>query len=161
MIRGGWMPGGSWRRIVCDTAVTCALAVSRRACGCRKILTIAWPFTVVDSMCSMLSTVVVRIRSYCVVIRPSISSGLRPVNCQATAITGDAREYVGGRAEEDHRARDEDEQGEHDEGVGTVESDPDDPHRSAMASDQVVPLHRLQTAESAGRLQQPERAAVT
>ena len=36
----------------------------------------------------MLSTVVVRIRSYCVVIRPSISSGLRPVNCQATAITG-------------------------------------------------------------------------
>jgi len=73
----------------------------------------------------------------------------------------DAREYVGGRAEEDHRARDEDEQGEHDEGVGTVESDPDDPHTSAMASDQVVPLHRLQTAESAGRLQQPERAAVT
>src|SRR5438034_1147666 len=73
----------------------------------------------------------------------------------------DAREYVGGRAEEDHRARDEDEQGEHDKGVGTVESDPDDPHRSAMASDQGVPLHRLQTAESAGRLQQPERAAVT
>ncbi len=51
-------------------------------------MTIAWPFTVVDSMCSMLSTVVVRIRSYWVVIRPSISSGLRPVNCQATAITG-------------------------------------------------------------------------
>src|SRR6266705_218744 len=88
MIRGGWMPAGSWRRMVCDIAVTCALAVSRRACGCRKILTIAWPFTVVDSMCSMLSTVVVRTRSYWVVIRPSISSGLRPVNCQATAITG-------------------------------------------------------------------------
>src|SRR5213596_1580265 len=44
--------------------------------------------TVVDSMCSMLSTVVVRTRSYWVVIRPSISSGLRPVNCQATAMTG-------------------------------------------------------------------------
>jgi len=74
--------------MVCDTAVTCAFAVSRRALGCRKSLTIDWPLTVVDSMCSMLSTVVVRIRSYCVVIRPSISSGLRPVNCQATAITG-------------------------------------------------------------------------
>ena len=47
-----------------------------------------WPLTVVDSMCSMLSTVVVRTRSNPVVIRPSISSGLRPVNCQATAITG-------------------------------------------------------------------------
>jgi hypothetical protein len=44
--------------------------------------------TVVDSMCSMLSTVVVRTRSYWVVTRPSISSALSPVNCQATAITG-------------------------------------------------------------------------
>ena len=82
------MPGGRKRNMVWETAVTCALAVSRRAFGCRKILTIAWPFTVVDSMCSMLSTVVVRIRSYWVVTRPSISSGLRPVNVQATAITG-------------------------------------------------------------------------
>src|SRR2546422_6151990 len=64
MIRGGWMPGGRKRNMVWETAVTCALAVSRRAFGCRKILTIDWPFTVVDSMCSMLSTVVVRIRSY-------------------------------------------------------------------------------------------------
>src|SRR5206468_836757 len=88
MIRGGWVPGGSWRRMVCDTAVTCALAVSRRAFGCKNILIIDWPLTVVDSMCSMLSTVVVRTRSYWVVIRPSISSGFRPVNCQATAITG-------------------------------------------------------------------------
>ena len=39
-------------------------------------------------MCSMLSTVVVSTRSYWVVIRPSISSGFRPVNCQATAMTG-------------------------------------------------------------------------
>src|SRR6266699_2679240 len=88
MIRGGWIPGGSWRRMVCDIAVTCAFAVSRRAFGCRKILTIDWPLTVVDSMCSMLSTVVVRTRSNWVVILPSISSGFRPVNCQATAITG-------------------------------------------------------------------------
>src|SRR5205823_9543082 len=87
-VGGGWVPAGSWRRMLCDTAVTCAFAVSRRALGCRNILTIDWPLTVVDSMCSMLSTVVVRTRSYCVVIRPSISSGFRPVNCQATAITG-------------------------------------------------------------------------
>ena len=39
-------------------------------------------------MCSILSTVVVRTRSNPVVMRPSISSGLSPVNCQATAITG-------------------------------------------------------------------------
>src|SRR5204862_106159 len=88
MMGGGWVPGGSWRRMVCDTAVTCAFDVSRRAVGCRKILTIDWPLTVVDSMCSMLSTVVVRTRSYWVVIRPSISSGFSPVNCHATAITG-------------------------------------------------------------------------
>src|SRR2546428_7842378 len=43
---------------------------------------------VVDSRCSMWSTNVVRMRSKAVVNRPSISSGFRPVNCQATAITG-------------------------------------------------------------------------
>src|SRR6267142_2557735 len=43
---------------------------------------------VVDSMCSMLSTTVVRMRSKPVVKRPSISSGFSPVNCQATATTG-------------------------------------------------------------------------
>jgi hypothetical protein len=36
----------------------------------------------------MLSTVVVRTRSNPVVMRPSSSSGFRPVNCHATAITG-------------------------------------------------------------------------
>ena len=51
-------------------------------------MTIDWQLTVVDSMCSMLSTVVVRTRSNWVVILPSTSSGFRPVNCQATAITG-------------------------------------------------------------------------
>src|ERR1700678_321236 len=88
MISGGKVPGGSCRRIVCETAVTCAFAVSRLAVGCKKIFTIAWPFTVVDSMCSILSTVVVRILSYTLVSRPSSSSGFRPVYCHATAITG-------------------------------------------------------------------------
>src|ERR1700722_11151123 len=48
----------------------------------------ACPFTVVDSMCSMLSTVVVSIRSNGAVSRPSNSSGFMPENCHATAITG-------------------------------------------------------------------------
>src|SRR5882762_10809091 len=48
----------------------------------------AWPFTVVDSMCSMLSTTVVSTRSYVLVSRPSNSSGFMPVYCHATAITG-------------------------------------------------------------------------
>src|SRR6266404_2275855 len=88
MIKGGKAPGGRKRRIVCETEVTCAFAVSKLAVGWRNIFTIAWPFRVVDSMCSMLSTVVVKILSYALVIRPSVSSGFRPVYCQATAITG-------------------------------------------------------------------------
>ena len=63
MISGGSAPGGNWRRMVWEIAVTCAFARSILAFGCRNILTIAVPFTVVDSMCSMLSTVVVRTRS--------------------------------------------------------------------------------------------------
>src|SRR5437867_3046767 len=96
MMSGGVMPAGSWRRIVCETAVTWALAVSRLAFGCKKILTIAWPLTVVDSRCSMLSTVVVRTRS-----------------------------------KNHHRTRDEDQEREDDERVGSVQRDADDPHVSA------------------------------
>jgi hypothetical protein len=88
MTSGGWVLAGNWRRMVCDTAVTWAFALARSTRGWKKILTIDWPFTVVDSMCSMLSTVVVRTRSNTVVIRPSISSEFNPVNCQATATTG-------------------------------------------------------------------------
>ncbi len=60
----------------------------------------ACPLTVVDSMCSMLSTVVVSTRSYEVVIRPSISSVFSPVYFQATAMTGMlmSGKDVGGRA---------------------------------------------------------------
>ena len=48
----------------------------------------ACPATVLDSMRWILSTVVVRTRSYDVVIRPSSSSAFSPPYCQATAITG-------------------------------------------------------------------------
>src|ERR1700731_5035137 len=74
--------------MVCDAAVTWAFAVSMLAFGCRKILTTAVPFTVVDSMCSILSMSVVSRRSYTDVMRPSISSGFRPVYVHETAITG-------------------------------------------------------------------------
>jgi len=40
-----------------------SVGVSRLELGWRNILTMAWPLTVVDSMCSTLSTVVVRMRS--------------------------------------------------------------------------------------------------
>src|SRR5258707_8937971 len=88
MMSGGNAPGGRKRRTVCETELTWAFAVSKLAVGCRNILMITWPLTVVDSMCSMLSTVVVKILSYGLVMRPSVSSGFRPVYCQATAITG-------------------------------------------------------------------------
>ena len=39
-------------------------------------------------MCSMSLTVVVSARWNCVVMRPAISSGGRPVYCQTTAMTG-------------------------------------------------------------------------
>ena len=37
-INGGCAPAGNWRRAICDTAVICALAMSRLAFGCRKTL---------------------------------------------------------------------------------------------------------------------------
>ncbi len=79
MMSGGCVPGGSPRSRVCDMAVICAFAVWRLAVGCKYTLMMVVPLMVVDSMCWMLSTVVVRVRSNTVVIRPSISSGLRPV----------------------------------------------------------------------------------
>ena len=88
MICGGRIPGGSCRSRNSEAADTCALAVASDALGCRYTLTIAWPFSVVDSMCSMLSTRVVRTFSYGVVSRPSSSSGARPVYCQAIETTG-------------------------------------------------------------------------
>ena len=42
-ICGGRMPGGNWRSVDCEAAVTCALAMARLAPGCRKILMTAMP----------------------------------------------------------------------------------------------------------------------
>ncbi len=75
----------SW---LCEMLVICALAVSTLAPGCRKVLMMARPFSVTDSVCSMLLTTVVRLRSTFEVMRPSISSAFMPVYCQMEAMTG-------------------------------------------------------------------------
>ena len=57
------MPAGSDRSTDCETAVTCAMAVSTLAVGWKKTLMMALPSMDCDSMCSMSLTVVVRMRS--------------------------------------------------------------------------------------------------
>ncbi len=130
MISGGWMPTGNWRTASPEAATTCAFAVSMLAPGCRKIFTTSMPLYVVDSMCWMLSTSVVRIFSNGVVIRPSISSGP-----QAGVVPrhGDDRDVdvgknVGRRAQEHDRAENQDQQRRHDERVGPVEGKFNNPH---------------------------------
>ena len=49
---------------------------------------IARPFSVTDSVCSILLTTVVMLRSTFEVMRPSISSAFIPVYCQMEARTG-------------------------------------------------------------------------
>src|SRR5665213_980021 len=78
---GGCVPGGSPRNRVCEMAVTCAFAVARLAVGCKNTFMIETPLRVVDSICAMFSTVVVRARSKTVVtgmlIFGKISTGVR------------------------------------------------------------------------------------
>src|SRR5882724_11531917 len=58
------------------------------AVGCRKTLTTAVPFRDWDSMCSILSTVVVSARSVILTMRSLISSGTKPLKLQMTLTTG-------------------------------------------------------------------------
>src|SRR5579863_257623 len=88
MISGGVAPGGICLIRVCAIAVTCAFAMLMFTVGWKKILTMPKPVYEVASMCSMSLTVVVSERSNCVVMRPAIWSGGRPVYCQATAMIG-------------------------------------------------------------------------
>ena len=100
-------------------------------------MTIAWPAMVVDSVCWMLSTSVVSTFSYGVVRRPSSSSGFRPVYCQATETTGIlmlGKMSVGVREDHDRRGN-QDQDGQHDEGVGPVQ-------RQIVQSTCEVPLRR-------------------
>jgi hypothetical protein len=79
MTSGGVTPGGNWRSIVCSIAVTCAIAVWMFAFGWKKTLISEIPASDCDSMCSMSLTVVVRLRSFCAVIREPISGAESPV----------------------------------------------------------------------------------
>src|SRR6266850_5337902 len=58
------------------------------AVGCRKTLTTAIPFRDWDSMCSMLSTVVVSARSVILTMRSLMSSGTKPLKVQMMLTTG-------------------------------------------------------------------------
>src|SRR6266436_9761525 len=58
------------------------------AVGCRKTLTTAIPFRDWDSMCSMLSTVVVSARSVILTMRSLMSSGTNPLKVQMMLTTG-------------------------------------------------------------------------
>src|SRR5437879_2976041 len=58
------------------------------AVGCKNTLTTATPYSDCDSMCSMLSTVVVSARSVTLMIREFMSSGTRPLKVQMMLTTG-------------------------------------------------------------------------
>lgn len=76
---GGVAPCGIWRTIACADETVCAMAVCTFAPGCRNTFTTAMPGSDVDSMCSMLLTVVVRIRSCTAVMRLVISEAEKPL----------------------------------------------------------------------------------
>src|SRR5580698_4628901 len=88
MMNGAAVPGGRLWSWLCEMLVTWALALSMLAPGWRNVLMMARPLRVIDSVCSMLLTTVVMLRSTFVVIRPSISSAFMPVYCQMEARTG-------------------------------------------------------------------------
>jgi hypothetical protein len=107
--------GPACLRIDCDTAVTCALAVSRLAPGWKNTLTTAWGFKVVDSMCSMLSTVVVNTRSKTLAIQPSTS-------CPSDRDDGnvDVWKDVGRSAKDHDRAQNQNQKSQNNKGVRTI-----------------------------------------
>src|ERR1035438_9143784 len=87
-MNGADVPGGMLWSWLCEMLVIWALAVSILAPGWRNVLMMARPLSVIDSVCSILLTTVVMLRSTLVVIRPSISSAFMPVYCQMEARTG-------------------------------------------------------------------------
>jgi hypothetical protein len=78
MMNGAVVPGGSCRSTDCEIAAICATALSVLAPGWKKTFTTAVPRSVIDSMCSMSLTVVVRPRSKLVTIRNDSSSADMP-----------------------------------------------------------------------------------
>src|ERR1700722_14269952 len=73
MIRGGVVPTGNWRTVVCPMAVICAMAPCTFVPGRKNTLITPRPYTDWDSMCSMSLTVVVIPRSELATMRSAIS----------------------------------------------------------------------------------------
>src|ERR1700734_1016177 len=88
MTRGGVVPWGRKRNWVCDTAVICASAVAILTWGWKNTFTTATPSSDCDSRCSILSTVVVNVRSVWVTMRAPISTADKPWYCHTTLTTG-------------------------------------------------------------------------
>ena len=86
-------------------------------------------------MCSMSLTVVVSARCDCVVMRPAISSGCRPVYCQTIAMTGmrmSGKISTGVRRCRE-RPDDQNDQRQHDKRVGPPQRDADEGNHPATA----------------------------
>ena len=83
------------------------------------------PLTDSASICSTSFTVVVSVRSNGDVMRPTIWSGGRPVYCHTTLITGMriSGKISVGVLSADKRSDDENEDRQHDEGVGPSKGD--------------------------------------
>src|SRR5216683_3040212 len=88
MMNGGCVPGGIRRKIVCETAVTWAIAESMRTFGWKKMRITETPANVCDSMFFTLSTADEIVYSLKVVICFAIWSGESPEYCHTTVTTG-------------------------------------------------------------------------
>src|SRR3954447_5161885 len=88
MMKGGLVPGGSWRNCAWLTEVICATAEATFTCGWKKTLMTATPARDCDSMCSMSLTVVVMARSLLDTMRWDICSDDRPAYPHTTVTIG-------------------------------------------------------------------------
>src|SRR6266404_1082389 len=87
-MKGGVVPGGAERRLVCEIPVTCANDSSSLTLGWKKYFTTEVPLRDCDSVCSTSLTVVCALRSVPRIMRVAISSGDRPVYFHTVATTG-------------------------------------------------------------------------
>ena len=87
-ISGGIVPGGMRRRMVCEMAVDCATALAMSTPGWKKILMIAAPLTVCDSIDLTSLTAEETVNSLNVVMYFSNCAGGRPLYCQMMLTTG-------------------------------------------------------------------------
>src|SRR4051812_28027135 len=77
-MNGGFVPGGTWRKVVCEMPVICAYDSTSSAPGWKKYFTTEMPLSDWDSVCSMSLTVVWAVRSVDRTMRLAMSRGCRP-----------------------------------------------------------------------------------